>query len=655
MKELDKSQSKLENTILSYFFKKGEITPKAEMYFDLKKTFPYFLTDKKIGTLHVKDGGEISEYKISLKHNILKRKKWEVRCQGGTLCDDPNKMLDIHIKECVKPETKEKDFTIDSMVEHKCKGGFSTWFYNDNLDTMRKLYEKIPAAKHLMTYQALKYAGMTFFGATVGIELAKRLVVQGNFWLTLVYSIGAYATSAAVQTWMAKHNAEKITNKTPNTLSSKLFNKEGVLMSSNKEMNTWAYFEKTVLEMFEQNKLSDQTLKDKNFAERLHEGYFNKKFDIYVAIKNAKSKKEKVNIIKSMIPIDYGLLDEKQIKEFEKVVGKLKEIDENYIKELGKKLFESFENKQLLVDAMKPSLEKFLKEDYVKLVTGEDKTKKMKLEDITALLEQTIKGSIRKNTVDEDYEVVHKTTEVNTFCTGLEVINYVAGYSLLFFTANPMYVLTYYGLSSLTESVENTGQFRTWGTIFLEYYRRVMQDTNVNQEQVWQDHDATFTKCSYKGGAIGTIGGFGMQALSNMVIKPQYTSQIYQKIIEKVPEGVEQVVQEGTKVIYKVPTLFEAWNVPITYDSIPTLLLGGVVSLGIYFVGLNYYFKWKNELKGQIKQELTEKNPDSPFLSEEYQRSIPKKIMHKVGTPFSKAYHSATSLFYKEKLEDKVD
>jgi len=652
MKDLAKPQSKLEDTILSYFFKKGEITPKAEIYFDLKSRFPYFLTDKKKGVIHVKDGTETTDYDITLKHKILKRKNWDVRCQGGTLCDDPNKMLDIHIKESVNNETKEKDFTIESMVEHRSKGGFSTWFYNDNLDTMRKLYEKIPAAKHLMTYQALKYAGMTFFSATVGIELARRLAVQDNFWLTLVYSIGAYAASTAVQTWMAKYNAEKITNKTPNTLSSKLFDKEGVLMSSNKEMNTWAYFEKMVLEIFEQNKLNDQNLKDKTFAERLHEGYFNKKFDVYVAIKNAKSKQEKLGVIKNMLPIDYGLLDENQKKEFEKVVVKLKEIDEGYVKDLGKKLFESFENKQLLVDAMKPSLEKFLKEDYVKLVTGEEKSKKMKLEDITALLEQTVKSSIRKNTADEDYEVVHKTTEANTLCTGLEVINYVAGYSLLFFTANPIYVLTYYGLSSLTESVENTGQFRTWGTIFLEYYRRVMQDTNVNQEQVWQDHDATFTKCSYKGGAIGTIGGFGMQALSNLLIKPQYAKEIYQKITQQVPGGIEEVVQEGTKIVHKVPKLFDAWNVPVTYDSIPTLLLGGVVSLGIYFIGLNYYFKWKNELKGQIKQELTEKNPDSPFLLEEYQRSLPSKIMHKIGSPFSKAYHS---VFYKEKLEDKVD
>lgn len=640
MNESKQSYLNLEDVILNHFIQKGEIKQAATAKFEFKKSrwkyldVSYLLNKKQTGTLHVEDNGEKSDYPIRIKHKLLKNKKWDVRCQGGTLCDDPNKILDMHIKEEADPLTKEKKYTLDSTIEHKSKGGFSTWFYNDNLDTMRKLYEKIPAAKHLMTYQALKYAGMTFFGATVGIELAKRLVVQDNFWLTLVYSIGAYATSTAVQTWMARHNAEKVTNKTPNTLSSKLFNKEGILMGSNKELNTWAYFEKIVLELFEQNKLSDPLLKEKSFAERLQEGYFNKKFDIYVAIKNAKSKKEKVKIIKGMVPIDYDTLEDKQLKELENVTGKLKEIDKEYIQELGRKLFESFENKQLLVDAMKPSLEKFLKEDYAKLVTGEDK-RKMKLEDITALLEQTVKSSIRKNTVDEDYEVIHKTTEVNTLCTGLEVINYVAGYSLLFFTANPIYVLTYYGLSSLTESVENTGQFRTWNTIFLEYYRKVMQDTNVNQEQVWQDHDATFTKCSYKGGAIGTIGGFGMQAISNMVIKPQYAAEIYQKIIQKIPGGIEQVVQEGAKTIYKVPTWFDAWNIPITYDSIPTLVLGGVVSLSVYFVGLHYYFKWKNELKDQIKQELVEKNPDSEFLSPEYQRSIPKKLADKVLSPFT--------------------
>jgi hypothetical protein len=641
MKELDKSQSKLENTILSYFFKKGEITPKAEMYFDLKKTFPYFLTDKKTGTLHVKDGDEMSEYKISLKHNILKRKKWDVRCQGGTLCDDPNKMLDIHIKESLNSQTKEKDFTIDSMIEHKCKGGFSTWFYNDDLDTMRKLYEKIPAAKHLMTYQALKYLGMTCFGATVGIELAKRLVAQDNFWLTLVYSIGAYAVSTAVQTWMAKHNAEKITQKTPATVSNKLFDKEGMLMSSNKEINTWSYFERTVVGIFEKNKLSDQSLKDKKFAERLCEGYFNKKFDLYQAIQKAKTKTEKIKIVKEKLPINYSELTSEELKELEKIAGKLKGIDEKQIQELGRKLFESFENKELLVEAMKPTLEQFLKEDYVKIVTGEDK-KNMRLEDITAMLEQTVKTSVRKNTIDEHYEVIHKTTDVNSFCTGLEVINYMAGYALLFFTANPLYVLTYYGLSSFTESLENTGQFRTWGTIFLEYYRRVLEDTNVNQEQAWQDHDATFTKCSYKGGAIGTLGGFGLQMLSNMVIKPHYAT--------------EQIVNGVTKTIYKVPALFDMWGIPITYDSVPTLLVGGAISIGVYFVGLNYYFKWKNELRGQIKQELTEKNPDSPFLSPEYQRSIPKKIMHKIGDPFYKVYDSVTSKFYKGKseLEEKI-
>jgi len=643
MQNLDKSQSKLENTILSYFFKKGEISPKAEMYFELEKKFPYFLTDKRSGLLHVKDGSEMSEYKISLKHKILKRKEWEVRCQGGTLCDDPSKMLDLHIKESANPQTEEKDFTIDSMIEHKCKGGFSTWFYNDNLDTMRKLYEKIPAAKHLMTYQALKYAGMTFFGATVGIELTKRLAVQENIWLSLIYSIGAYAVSTAVQTWMADHNAKKITDKTPASLSNRIFNKEGVIISSNKEINAWTQFEKEVMKLFEENKLSDSALKQKSIPERLYEGYFSKKFDLYQLVKKSKSKKEKISLIKQNLPIDYNSLNPEELKSIEKLAGNLKEINEEAIKDLGRKLYESFDNKQLLVDAMKPTLEKFLKEDYVKLLTGEDKQRSAKLEDITSMLEQTVKASVRKNTLDENYEVIHKTTDVNSFCTGLEVINYMAGYSLLFFTSNPLFVLSYYGVSSFTESLENTGQFRTWNTIFLEYYRRVMEDTNVNQEQVWQDHDATFTKCSYKGGAIGTVAGFGLQALSNMVIKPQYP------IIEK-------IVGESVVKARDIPTWFNLWNLPITYDAIPTLLAGGIVSLGVYFIGLNYYFKWKNGLKGQIKQELLEKHPDSEFLSQDYQRSIPKKIMYKIGSPFKKAYNTVASSVYKTNndLENKV-
>lgn len=618
MKKIE-SYSGLEKTVLGHFLQKGEVNQESMIEFNLKKSWLYFLNKKRKGTIQVKNGEETNNYQISIKNQVFKRKRWDVRCKGGTLCDEPEKILDIHIKE---ERDKEKiDFLLDSTIEHKSKGGISTWFYSDNLDTMRKLYEKIPAAKHLMTYQALKYLGMTCFSATVGIELAKRLVVQDNFWLTLVYSIGAYAMSTAVQTWMAKHNAEKITQKTPATVSKKLFDKEGVLMSSNQEINTWSYFEKMVTELFEKNRVNDPLLKEKTFAERLQEGYFNKKFDIYQAIKNAKSNDEKIRIIKEKIPIDYESLTPEELEELEKTAAKLKEINEEHIKELGKKLFESFEDKGLLIEAMKPTLEKFLKEEYVKIVTGEDK-KNMKLEDVTAMLEQTVKSSVRKNTIDEHYEVIHKTTEVNSLCTGLEVINYMAGYTLLFFTANPLFVLTYYGLSSFTESLENTGQFRTWNTIFLEYYRRVLEDTNVNQEQAWQDHDATFTKCSYKGGAIGTLMGFGLQALSNMVIKPHYATQ--------------EIVNGVAKTVYKVPTLFDMWNIPITYDSIPTLLVGGAISVGIYFVGLNCYFKWKNGLKGQLRQELIEKNPDSPFLSPEYQRSMPRKIARKIFSPFYK-------------------
>ncbi|MBU4502642.1 MAG: hypothetical protein KKA79_08650 [Nanoarchaeota archaeon] len=620
MIKIDKTTSKLEDTILEYFLEKGELSQKAKVDFDLKKSWSYFLNKKRTGTLHVKEEDETIDYQIDIQSHIFKRKKWDIRCKGGTLCDDQNKFLDMHVKE--EKEAEENKFTIESTIEHSSEGGFSTWFYGDKLDTMRKLYEKIPTAKNLMTYQALKYLGMTCFTATVGLELTRRLAIQQNLWLFLVYALGAYATSTAVQTWMAKHNAEKITNKTPATVSHKVFDKEGLLMRSNKEINTWAHFEKRVMGLFEENRLSDQSLKEKTFGQRLQEGYFNQKFEIYKAIKNAKSKKEKIRIIQEKLPLDYKSLDHKELKELKKLAGKLKGIDEEFIKEIGGNLFESFEDKKLLIDVMKPTLEKFLKEDYVKIVTGEDKTKSMKLEDVTSLLERTVKESIRKNTLDENYEVIHKTTDINSLCTGLEVLNYLLGYTLLFYTANPLYVLSYYGVTAFTESLENTGQFRTWNTIFLEYYRRVMEDTNINQEQVWQDHDATFTKCSYKGGAMGTSIGFGLQGISNLLIRPHYATK-------EIVEGVE-------KTVYQVPELFNMWNLPITYENIPTLLVGGAISIGIYFVGLNYYFKWKNELKGQLKQELMEKHPESEFLLPEYQRSIPKKVTDKLLSPFYK-------------------
>jgi len=424
--------SNLEELLHGYFLQKGESDEDTEIEFDLKYTFLYLINKKREGILKVTKDNQTIEYKVELTRGVFKRENWNVRCQGGTLCDDPEKVLDLHVKERKDNETNEVSFSIESSTESTTKSGFSKWFYGDDLDTMRKLYEKIPAAKDLLTYRFLKYAGMTCFTSTVGIELAIRLADQKTFWLTLVYTLGTYAMCTAMQTWMAKRNADKITNKTPASTSNKLFNNQGLLMRSNKELNSWAHFEKYVIDLFEENRLSDFSLKEKNFGERLQEGYLSRKAYIYFAIGNAVTSQDKIKIIEDAIPLDYSSLTSLERKKLNKLTSNLKQIDEEYIKELGKSLFDSFEDKGILLEAMKPSLEKFLKEDYINLING-NVVNKLRLDDITALLEQKVKVSVRKNTVEEDYEVIHKTTELNTWCTGLEIISYAAGYSLLFF------------------------------------------------------------------------------------------------------------------------------------------------------------------------------------------------------------------------------
>ncbi len=514
----------IEEIIENELRSRGEISKEERIYWQYDDGFLGFGKE-----LTAKVGERDYQVQIGWKNPFTGKRK--LRCSGGNIADNNDQLLEIKLENDSTVFSKDLVFKKDS--------GLSAIFFESYKPELRKLYEIIPAAKNLITYQFLKNMSYQIFNATAILELYKKLAYNQSLAVSILYTLANFAVMAGVQTAVANFASNKITSNTPAEKAKRIFEKSGRILEEHSTINEWARFEKKLFE-------SDREVYNK---------YLNRKAEFYAAVERGE------DLSKYKIP-------------------NLRPIPEDELKDYGQKLFEMYVSEGLIKEERKKELRKFLTDDYLRMLkTGLTVSdKKTSVRESKDELEEMIKSSLRSVSQDEFDAIATKASSVNNKFTYAEASNYLINFGMMAVAPTPLIAASFFLGTGFIEGMENAGQNRSWYVLFLDVYKKRLQGTAINEEVAWQQHDTLFYKRLFLGGAVGAAVGGLLQLASYGV-----------SLFHKTPDDVLQSMKD-------VPVIFS-----IVPETIPTIAVGAALAAITYGTAYYYYRRWHSGLQEQFK------------------------------------------------------